>query len=162
MLHASFEYRQKVRMKAAALFAESKYSHSEIGRMLGVSKQSICHWYKAWKTGGDEALSIRTPGKKSRISYNQWQDIQEALIAGAIKQGYDTDLWTLERVAYLIDKITGIKYHQCSVWHLLTRLGWSRQKPERVAKQRDENEITRWVRETWPDIKKGHTNPEPD
>jgi transposase len=160
MQHATFEYRQKVRLKAAELFADDKYSHSEIGRMLGVSKQSISHWYQSWKKGGDAALSIPTPGRKPLISDSQWQDIQDALLEGPRAQGYDTEFWTLERIADIIEKKTGIKYHHCSVWYVLHRLGWSHQKPERAAKQRDEGEIARWKKETWPDIKKGHKSKE--
>jgi len=162
MQHSTYEYRQKQRFKAAALFAEGKHSHSEIGKMLGVSKQCICTWYQAWKRDGEAGLLMKKPGPKTGLSDNEWQIIQDALLEGPRAQGYDTEFWTLERIAELIEKITGRSYHQGYVWHLLTRLGWSHQKPERVAKQRNEDEIAHWVRETWPDIKKGHKNPEPD
>ncbi|MGW0552152.1 winged helix-turn-helix domain-containing protein [Streptomyces altiplanensis] len=43
-----------------------------------------------------------------------------------------------------------------SVWRLLTgRLGWSLQRPERRAVERDESEIARWIAHEWPRIKKG-------
>jgi len=37
---------------------------------------------------------------------------------------------------------------------VLTALGWSWQKPERRAIERDEAAIARWTREAWPRIKK--------
>jgi hypothetical protein len=43
-----------------------------------------------------------------------------------------------------------------SVWRLLTgRLGWSLQRPERRAVERDESAIARWIAHEWPRIKKG-------
>lgn len=155
MIHASLEYKQRVRFKAASLFADGRHSNSEIAHLLGVSRQSISHWHQAWLKGGEAALVIQTPGQKPLVSDEQWQEIQDALIKGPAAHGYDTEFWTLERIADLIEKMTGVKYHYCYVWELLTKLGWSHQKPERAAKQRDEEAIARWKVERWPQIKRG-------
>ncbi len=37
---------------------------------------------------------------------------------------------------------------------LKVRLGWSSQRPERRARERDEEETARWKREEWPVLKK--------
>jgi transposase len=76
------------------------------------------------------------------------------LAAGPLRAGYRTDLWTLGRVAELIDGEFGARYHPAHVWKILTTLGWSCQKPERRAVERDEAAIARWKREAWPRIKK--------
>jgi hypothetical protein len=69
--------------------------------------------------------------------------------------GFDTDLWTLERVAVVITQLTGVRYHPGHVWVILRRrLGWTLQRPERRASERDEEAITRWVQQEWPRIKK--------
>ena len=39
------------------------------------------------------------------------------------------------------------------VWLLRRRLGFSAQKPERQARERDEAAIERWRRVTWPKLK---------
>ncbi|MFC9397550.1 winged helix-turn-helix domain-containing protein [Streptomyces sp. NPDC057027] len=45
---------------------------------------------------------------------------------------------------------------KASVWRLLTgRLGWSLQRPERRAVERDESEIARRIAHEWPRIKRG-------
>lgn len=155
MRHASFSDRQRVRYLAADLF-EKGLSNAEIARRLGVARQSVCRWHKAWLEGGEAGLKVGTPGRESRLSDQQWQDIQDALVEGPAKNGYDTEFWTLERIADLIEKIAGIRYHPSHIWKLLTKLGWSYQKPERVAKQRDEEAIIRWKVERWPQIKRGH------
>jgi len=70
--------------------------------------------------------------------------------------GFDADLWTLERVAVVITQLTGVRYHPGHVWVILRqRLGWSLQRPERRASERDKEAIQRWVQPEWPRIKRG-------
>ncbi|WP_373465453.1 winged helix-turn-helix domain-containing protein [Streptomyces sp. V1I6] len=70
--------------------------------------------------------------------------------------GFEADLWTLERVGAVVTRATGVVLSRASVWRLLTgRLGWSLQRPERRAVERDESEIARWIAHEWPRIKKG-------
>jgi transposase len=76
-------------------------------------------------------------------------------------QGYSTELWTLRRVAEVIERTTGVAYHQGHVWRLLRGLGWSRQKPARQAAERNRDAIEAWVKERWPDLKRGPSESEP-
>jgi transposase len=76
------------------------------------------------------------------------------LTRGALRAGYRTDLWTLPRVTELIHQEFGVRYHPAHVWKVLTALGWSCQKPERRAVERDEAAIARWKQEAWPRVKK--------
>ncbi|WP_102923106.1 helix-turn-helix domain-containing protein [Streptomyces noursei] len=65
-------------------------------------------------------------------------------------------MWTLERVGVVLERVTGVSLSRASVWRLLKdRLGWSLQRPERRAVERDEPEITRWITHEWPRIKRG-------
>jgi len=155
MRHASFSDRQRVRYLACDLF-EKGLPNAEIARRLGVARQSVCRWHKAWLESGEAGLRVGIPGRRPRLSDEHWRQIQDALGQGPAAHGYDTEFWTLERIADLIEKKTGVKYHHCYVWELLAKLGWTYQKPEKVAKQRDEEAIARWKRESWPAIKKGH------
>jgi transposase len=62
----------------------------------------------------------------------------------------------LDRVVQVIQRTTGVWLSRPSAWRLLTqRLGWSLQRPERQARERDEEAIARWVAHEWPRIKKG-------
>jgi transposase len=76
------------------------------------------------------------------------------LLKGATAHGFSTDLWTLPRVATVIARTYGVQYHPAHVWKILRGEGWSCQKPERRAKERDELAIQRWRTERWPHIKK--------
>jgi len=76
------------------------------------------------------------------------------LLKGALAAGYSTDLWTLERIGRVIEQQYHVTYHPAHVWKLMRSLGWSCQKPERRALQRDERAIAHWKRYRWPHIKK--------
>jgi transposase len=80
------------------------------------------------------------------------------LLQGPRRHGYRTELWTLARVADLIAAKFGVRYHPSAVWHILRAMGWSCQKPERRARERDELAIQRWRQDDWPRIKKRPKN----
>jgi transposase len=87
--------------------------------------------------------------------------VERALLAGAEAHGFDTDLWTLPRVATVIERLTGVSYHPGHVWWLLRRHGWSPQRPARRAAERDEAQIARWRATEWPRIKGGRPSKVP-
>ena len=73
---------------------------------------------------------------------------------GPQAQGYSTDLWTLPRVARVVEHVSGVHYHPGHVWRVLRGLGWSLQRPTLRARERDEEAIARWKRQDWPRAKK--------
>jgi transposase len=76
--------------------------------------------------------------------------------------GFVGELCTLERIAAVIQRLTGVQHHPAHVWALLRhRLGWSVQRPGRRAAERDPAAIDRWVKERWPQIKQTPNGAEP-
>jgi transposase len=148
--------RQARRERAAALFAQGR-TQAEVARELDVSKQSASRWQARWQADGAPGLRSRGPtGRRPKIADDQLGVIQQALLEGALAHGFATDVWTLERIAVLIQGLTGVQLANPSVWRLLRgRLGWSVQRPQRQAKERDEEAIQHWVAHEWPRIKKG-------
>jgi transposase len=144
------------RLRAAELFAAGR-SQAEVAQQLGVSRQSAHVWHAAWGQGGVDALRSRGPsGPDPKLSAAQLAQVEQALLAGAMANGFDTDLWTLDRITVVIAQLTGVRYHPGHVWVILRhRLGWTLQRPERRASERDEEAIARWVAHEWPRIKKG-------
>jgi len=134
-------------------------NQSEVARRLGVGQQSVSRWAQQAGQGGLEAL--RYPGRagrKPQLSAEQLTQLEPLLLDGPEAHGYPTPLWTCQRVAHLIKKQFGIRYHPGHVWKLLVRLGWSPQRPVGQARQRDEQAIRQWRRRTWPAAKKKLTN----
>ena len=150
------------RLQAAELFAQGR-SQAEVAHQLGVSRQSAHVWHARFAQGGVEALRSRGPtGPDPKLSPADLARIEQALLQGAKANGFDTDLWTLERVAAVICQLTGVRYHPGHVWVILRqRLGWTLQRPERRASERDEEAIQRWVAQEWPRIKRGPTQNRP-
>jgi transposase len=146
------------RLRAGRRFARGA-SQAEVARELGVSRQTASRWYAAWRSGGLRAL--RAParqGHPARLRTGQLKRIERALLQGAEAHGFDNDLWTLARVALVIQRLTGQRYHPGHVWRLLRGMGWTPQRPTRRALERDENRIQQWVAEDWPRIKQTPTS----
>jgi transposase len=81
----------------------------------------------------------------------------ELLLQGARAHGFANELWTLRRIAAVMQVHFGVRYHPAHVWKLLRRLGWSGQVPEGRALQRDEQAMAYWQRDQWPAIQKSPT-----
>jgi transposase len=148
--------RQARRERAAELFAQGR-TQAEVAHELDVSPQSASRWHAGWQAAGATALQSRGPtGRRPKVADDQLAAIEQALLEGALAHGFATDVWTLDRIAVLIQGLTGVQLSNPSVWRLLRgRLGWSVQRPERQAKERDEEAIQHWMAHEWPRIKKG-------
>lgn len=143
------------RLEAARLFTAG-VSQAEVARRLGVSPASANRWHQSWRQQGKAGLARRgPPGVRPRLRPAQLRQLERLLLAGPMAAGYGTDLWTLPRIAQLIEQRFGVKYHPGHIWHLMRKLGWSCQKPAKRAKERDEEAIQRWLSERWPRIKRG-------
>lgn len=129
---------------------------SAVAAAVGASVSSVHRWYQTYLEEGLKGLRPRpTPGRPPKLSERQKKKLEKRLLQGPLAAGYRTDLWTLQRVAEVIEREFGVGYHPSHVWKILAGLGWSCQKPERRARQRNEEAIRRWKRYRWPHIKKG-------
>jgi transposase len=144
------------RLRAAELLGQGR-AVAEVAAAVGASIESVRRWRRLLATGGPQALRRKPAGgRPPKLDATQVARIEQALEAGAKANGFDTELWTLRRVAQVAERVTGVRLAPASVWRLLhQRLGWSVQRPQRTAKERDEQAIARWVAHEWPRIKKG-------
>ena len=94
------------------------------------------------------------PGPKPRLSNAQKRRLVLRLKKGALAAGYDSDLWTCRRVRDLIGKTEGVWYDFNHVGRILHTLGFSVQKPQARARERDEEAIERRRKRDGPRIKK--------
>ncbi len=149
-----FSQLEQRRLKAARLFDQG-LNQAEVSRKLQVHRQSVSRWHQAWKSHGTPALrKAGRAGRKPRLQPAQLEQLRHGLKAGPEALGYGTGLWTTGRVADLIERQSGEKFHPGHVWRMLRSLGWSRQRPVGRATQRDEAAIRKWKRVRWPEIKK--------
>jgi transposase len=153
---------QERRLRAAELFATG-VRQAEVARRLGVSRQSVHLWYRRWQAHGADGLRSRGPtGPAPKLSDTQLRQVEWTLLKGAGAHGFAGELWTLDRIATVIERLTGVRHHPAWVWALLRyRLGWSVQRPVRRAAERDQAAIDRWVKDDWPRIKQTPNDAEP-
>src|SRR5436190_21266199 len=143
------------RRKRAWELKEQGWQQKDIAVALGVSKGAVSQWMKRGREGGVESLKAHPPtGVKPRLSAEQKAQIPTLLARGAQAYGFRGDVWTASRVAEVIARTFGVRYHRDHVGRLLREAGWSRQQPIERATQRDEEAIKQWSLECWPAIKK--------
>ena len=80
--------------------------------------------------------------------------LEKALDKGAYAFGYAGDYWTLDRTAQVLWQLFGVRYETSAVWHVMQRMGWSNQRPQRRPLHRNEEAIEQWKKEELPRIKK--------
>ena len=145
---------EKRRARAVALL-EQGYQPVEVAHMVGVDRRSVRRWNAAYRQAGKAGLKKRpVPGRPPKLDKKARERLERVLLRGAKKAGFATDLWTCPRVAEVIKRRFAVAYHVDHVCRLLHGLGWSPQKPQRRAVERDEEAIEGWVKQQWPRIKK--------
>lgn len=123
---------------------------SVVARLFGVNRNSLYRW-RVMAQQGTEALKAKPSGPTARLSDDQLRELDQLLRQGAKAHGWANALWTTARVAQLIRRHFGVSYHHDHVGRLLRqRLGWTPQKPQRRARERDEEGIQRWKQEVFP------------
>ena len=114
----------------------------DVAAAVHASTSSVKRWRDAYEAQGDAGLnSIPNEGRPPRLNEKQRKRLTRVLLKGARASGYPNDLWTCPRVAEVIQRLFGVHYHVDHIGKLLHRLGWSVQKPERRARERDEAAI---------------------
>jgi len=153
-IRRDFDALEGRRLRAAALLQKG-LSEAEVARQVGVHRQSVNRWARQLSEGGRGALKkAGRAGRKPLLQDSDLRRIEEGLKRGPEVLGYHTSLWTAARVADLIEKLCGVRYHPGHVWRILGQLGWSCQRPTGRALERDEDAIRHWRRYRWPAIKK--------
>ena len=145
---------ERRRFRAIELLRKG-HAQKKVAKMLGVSESSVSIWKKTFEQKGLDGLKARPhPGPKKKLGDRERKKLGKMLLKGPRSQGYATELWTLKRVAQLIRRKFGVQYDESGVWHVLRSMGWTCQKPERRARERDEARIETWRKKDWPRIKK--------
>jgi len=127
----------------------------DVARVVGVDRRSVRRWKAAFREKGEAGIKARpTLGRPVKLNLRRRERLVRLLLRGAKEAGFPTDLWTCARVAALIERRFRVSYHVDHIGRLLRVLGFSPQKPQRRALERNEEEIQRWIKEEWPQLKK--------
>ena len=143
------------RLAAAALLRQGRLTQAAIARHLGVSRASVSRWATALQQQGRRALRARPrSGRPPRLDARAWTRLGRLLARGAVAAGFETERWTLRRIAALIWREFGVRYHPRYLERPLKAHGFSVQRPATQAKERDELVIAVWPKREWVALKK--------
>ena len=144
----------KKRLKAGRLLLAGK-TCAEAALVVSVARQTVYTWKRILDEGGIDALrEVPERGRPAQLNAQQLAAIRAVLLRSPIEQGFGTELWTLKRVGAVIERTHGVRFGQTQVWRILGALGFSAQKPEKRAIERNEDAVLSWKRSTWPALKK--------
>lgn len=145
---------EKRRLTAGKLFHRGE-SQAKVAAKLHVTTAAACKWYAKWKADKEKGLLSKGPtGADPILNTKKRQILKKAILSGPSHAGYDTDFWTLERIRALVKKKLKVNLGTTSVWRAVIGLGFSVQKPERRARERNEKAITDWKQKKFPKLKK--------
>ncbi len=147
----------KKRVRAVRLLQKGK-TVAEIAIDVGVARQTVYAWKALFNDGGIDALrAVPSRGRPARLDDAQREDLRRAILQKPTEHGFGTELWTLKRVGVVIKRLHGVKFGQTQIWRILGSLGFSPQKPNKRAIERNEDVVRSWKRSTWPALKKKPT-----
>ena len=151
----SHEISEYNRFRAIELHKKGK-KINDIAEFFGVHRGSVSKWITISKRNGKKALiSKRALGPSYKLTEKEMKDMIKFLYDDATIYGFETPLWTCQRLKQLIQTKVGKKLHSTNVMRWLKRWGMTNQKPKRRATQRNERAVKRWIKEEWPKIE-GH------
>ncbi len=109
--HGSPEQLEHRRRKALELL-EQGYQPVEVAKTVGVDRRSVRRWKAAHRKDGIQAIQAKpTPGRPPKLDTQDKKKLERLLLKGAKACGFPTDLWTCPRVAHLIERHFGVRYH---------------------------------------------------
>lgn len=142
------------RQRAIALLKEG-LKPAEVAVRLGCAVSAVYAWKDKHDTQGKQALKARpVPGRPTKLSEEQKRELTDLLLKGAHHFGYGTELWTQKRISEVIQRRFDVEFRPYNIGRMLRGMGWSCQKPEKQARERDEAAVRQWMRGEWRQVKK--------
>ena len=143
------------RRRRALKLLDEDLSLNEVARRVHCAASSVMRWRNDWRRRGADSFRVGfSPGRPRKLTRSQQRRLLRILLKSAIANGYRTELWTTKRVAEVIRRTFHVPCHFNTAGLHLHRFGWTHQKPEQRALERNDKAIERWKREKWPEVKK--------
>jgi transposase len=148
------EPRVAQRFHAIALSIEG-HTTSQIAQSLKIHRSSVPLWIEQWNQQRETGLlEGHRAGRPAGLNDRQQEQLQDILDSGPVAYGMETGIWTSPVVRRVIAQEFAVDYHPGHVRKLLKRLGYSVQRPTTRLVQADPAEKSRWIRYTYPRLKK--------
>lgn len=145
---------ERIRMKAVSAVIRGD-RQVDVARIFGIYPDTLSKWVVGYRKNPDSLKAKPIPGRPPRLSPEQKEALVGLLRQGAIAHGWSNDLWTCPRVAAVIQRHFQVTYDPDHVYRLVTeKLGWTFQRPEKMARERKPEKVKAWLTEELPEIKK--------
>lgn len=155
------EYRRRLAVERVS----EGFSTQEVAEFLEVDPSTVRRWLAAFRDRGDAGLVARpVPGRPSKLTPTQEKIALRWLTESPTHHGFETELWTAVRLGQLIQEEFGVRLNPRYLSAWVRGRGFTPQKPQRVARERDPEAIAAWLEADWPRIKKrpgGRAPPSP-
>ena len=150
MARQAMDEATKKRVRAGRLLQKGK-TPAEIAVDVGVARQTVYTWKSLFDEGGIDALrAVPLRGRPAKLDDAQREELRRAVLQNPTEHGFGTELWTLKRVGVVIKRLHGIKFSQSQIWRILGSLGFSPQKPDKRAIERNGDVVRNSRHNKWP------------
>ncbi len=149
----SHEVLEHYRFRAIKLYQKGK-KVNDIADFFGLHRCSVSHWISFYKRDGKKILkSKKSTGRPSKLSEQEISELLTFFEDDAVQYGFETPLWTCRKIQKIVKQRFEKKIHTTNIMRWLKKLNITNQKPQRMASQRDEKTVKKWLKEEWPKIK---------
>ncbi|MEW6041416.1 MAG: winged helix-turn-helix domain-containing protein [Elusimicrobiota bacterium] len=143
-----------LRIKSIMLYLNNK-SPNEIVDTLDVGQKSVYRWIADYNKSGIEGLfEGKHTGRPAGLNQEQLRQLADIIDSGPVAYGFETGVWTSKIIREVIKEEFGVIYHDGHVRKILYKLGFSVQDPRKKLALADKNLQQKWIRETYPTLKK--------
>lgn len=136
---------------------EIGFQETVLADLLGLSRETVCRWWSAYRRGGLDAIPQDRTGRPLG-SGRTLDETQAAHLQAKLKDHHPDDwgiaapLWTRHAVRDLIRNECGIDMPIRTVGEYLKRWGYSPKKARRRTKKQDPEEVREWLENIYPAI----------
>lgn len=133
-----------LRRRCVALWQEG-WKQTAIADALGLTQGGVSRTLTKFKKQGESALQYQKPtGAPPRLTQEQLAQLVEELNKGALHHGFPGEIWTRKQVKVVIDRLFAVSYDVSQIGRILKKVGWSRQKPQKKARQQNAQAVQEW------------------
>jgi transposase len=145
---------ERRRRLAVTRIAEG-WPQTKVAAFLGVDPRTVRDWWARHQADAEHGLDAKPhPGRPRKLTPDQENTVLSWFSRSATDFGFANELWTAGRVAQLIYKECGVRFHPHYLSAWLARRRITPQKPEKQARERDPAKIERWLANDWVGVKK--------
>lgn len=138
------------------------HNSGAIADVLQVARSNVSQWLANFEQDGvDALLEGQRCGRPCGLNSAHLQSLKDIVDSGPVAYGFTGGVWTSPMVARVITEEFGRTYHPGHVRKILYALDFSVQRPKRRLAKADNLKRNRWIRSTYPDIKKKPSRSKP-